>query len=162
LGYNRIDFQFRDAFNPPADFGPFRSDSDEQRLFLNYYWNMSLPEFYRVATTWTLGIEAQGEKLNQRSTFDTTTDSVEPSRSQQGYYTQLLFNWRKQATLLAGVRMEDSSTFGVDLVKLRLAQEAGLTKAARKSLRGGCIGDTMGVLIIERAWNADDQSHRWP
>ena len=65
-----------DPFNPPADFAASRTDSDEQRLFLNYYWNMSLPEFYQVAPTWTLGIEAQGEKLDQRSTFGTTTDSV--------------------------------------------------------------------------------------
>jgi hypothetical protein len=58
LGYNRIDFQFRDAFNPPADFGALRSDSDEQRLFLNYFWNMSLTEVYQGATTWSLGTEA--------------------------------------------------------------------------------------------------------
>lgn len=77
-------------------------------------WNMSLPELYQVATTWTLGIEAQDEKLDHRSTFDTVTDSVEASRSQQGYYTQFLLNWQKQATLQAGVRVEDSSTFGVE------------------------------------------------
>ena len=115
LGYNRIDFQFVDPNNgPPADFGDFDSDSLEQRLLLNYYWNMTLPEFYQVATTWTIGIEATEDKLDQRSTFDSTTDTTEPSRSQQGYYTQFLLNWRKQATLLAGVRVEDSSTFGVD------------------------------------------------
>ena len=52
LGYNRIDFQFLDADNgSPIDFGDFDSDSLEQRLLLNYYWNMSLPEFYQVATT---------------------------------------------------------------------------------------------------------------
>jgi vitamin B12 transporter len=114
LGYNRTDFLFNDPFNPPADFGDFRSDTEEQRLFLNYFWNMTLPEFYQVVPTWSLGIEAQGEKLDQQSTFGTTTNRVDPSRSQQGYYTQLLFNWRKQATLLAGVRVEDSSVFGVD------------------------------------------------
>jgi vitamin B12 transporter len=104
LGYNRIDLKARDAFNPPADFAAAQSDSTEQRLLLNYYWNMSLPEFYQVAPTWTLGIEAQDEKLDQRSIFGTTTTSTEPSRSQQGYYTQVLFNWWKQATLQAGVR----------------------------------------------------------
>ena len=115
LGYNRIDFQFVDPNNgPPVDFGDFHSDSLEQRLLLNYYWNMTLPEFYQVATTWTIGIEATEDKLDQRSTFDSTTDTTEPSRSQQGYYTQFLLNWRKQATLQAGVRVEDSSTFGVD------------------------------------------------
>ena len=46
----------------------------EQRLLLNYYWNMTLPEFYQVATTWTLGIEATEDKLDQRSTFESTTD----------------------------------------------------------------------------------------
>jgi outer membrane cobalamin receptor len=104
LGYNRIDLKARDAFNPPAYFAAAQSDSTEQRLLLNYYWDMSLPEFYQVAPTWTLGIEAQDEKLDQRSIFGTTTNSTEPSRSQQGYYTQVLFNWRKQATLQAGVR----------------------------------------------------------
>jgi vitamin B12 transporter len=114
LGYNLIDTVFEDPFNPPADFAASRTTANEQRLLLNYYWNMSLPEFYQVATTWTLGIEAQGEKLDQRSTFGDTTHSVEPSRSQQGYYTQFLLNWRDQATLIAGVRVEDSSVFGVD------------------------------------------------
>jgi vitamin B12 transporter len=116
LGYNRNDSLFRDPFNPsnPEDFADSRTDSEEQRLFLNYFWNMTLPEFYQVVPTWSLGIEAQHEKLDQQSTFGPTTDSVDPSRSQQGYYTQLLFNWRKQATLLAGVRVEDSSVFDVD------------------------------------------------
>jgi vitamin B12 transporter len=114
LGYNRHDSRLRDPFNPPIDFADSRTDREEQRLFLNYFWNMLLPEFYQVSTTWSLGIEAQGEKLDQRSTFGTTTTSVDPSRTQQGYYTQLLFNWRKQATLLTGVRVEDSSVFGVD------------------------------------------------
>jgi vitamin B12 transporter len=114
LGYNRIDLKLRDAFNPPVDFAASRTTSNQQRLLLNYYWNLSLPEFSQVATTWTLGIEAQDEKLDQRSTFGDTTNSVEPSRSQQGYYTQFLLNWRKQATLIAGMRVEDSSVFGVD------------------------------------------------
>jgi vitamin B12 transporter len=114
LGYHRHDSLFRDPFNPPIDFADSRTDSEEQRLFLNYFWNVLLPEFYQVGTTWSLGIEAQGEKLEQRSTFGTTTTSIDPSRSQQGYYTQLLFNWRQQATLLTGVRVEDSSVFGVD------------------------------------------------
>jgi vitamin B12 transporter len=114
LGYNLIDSLFEDPFNPPVDFAASRTTSDQQRLLLNYYWNMSLPEFYQVATTWTLGIEAQGEKLDQRSTFGDATNTVEPSRSQQGYYTQFLLNWRRQATLIAGVRVEDSSVFGVD------------------------------------------------
>jgi vitamin B12 transporter len=114
LGYNLIDSVFADPFNPPVDFAASRTTSDQQRLFLNYYWNLSLPEFSQVATTWTLGIEAQEEKLDQRSTFGDTTNSVEPSRSQQGYYTQFLLNWRKQATLIAGVRVEDSTVFGVD------------------------------------------------
>ncbi|MGH8066539.1 MAG: TonB-dependent receptor plug domain-containing protein [Candidatus Entotheonellia bacterium] len=117
------------------DFADSRTDSEEQRLFLNYYWNVSLPEFYQVATTWSLGLEAQGEKLDQRSTFGTTTDNVDPSRAQQGYYTQLLFNWRKTATLLAGVRVEDSSVFGVD-TNPRVAASYTLPWIQTK-LRGG-------------------------
>ena len=135
LGYNRTDFLFNDPVNPPVNFGDFRSDTEEQGLFLNYFWNMTLPEWYQVVPTWNLGIEAQGEKLDQRSTFDTTTDRIDPSRSQQGYYTQLLFNWRKQATLLAGVRVEDSSVFGVD-TNPRVAASYALPWLQTK-LRGG-------------------------
>jgi vitamin B12 transporter len=120
---------------PPADFAAAQSDSTEQRLLLNYYWHMSLPEFYQVAPTWTLGIEAQDEKLDQRSIFGTTTNSTEPSRSQQGYYTQVLFNWRKQATLQAGVRVEDSSVFGVD-TNPRVAA-AYILPWTQTKLRGG-------------------------
>jgi vitamin B12 transporter len=116
LGLSRVNSLFRDPFNPPIDFADSKTNSDEQRLFLNYVWNMSLPEFYQVGTTLSLGIEAQGESFDQRSTFGTTTNSLDRSRSQQGYYTQALFNWRQQATLLAGVRVEDSSVFGVDTI----------------------------------------------
>ena len=136
LGYNRIDFQFVDPNNgAPVDFGDFHSDSLEQRLLLNYYWNMTLPEFYQVATTWTIGLEATEDTLDQRSTFDSTTDTTEPSRSQQGYYAQFLWNWRKQATLLAGVRVEDSSTCGVD-TNPRVAASYTLPWTQTK-LRGG-------------------------
>jgi vitamin B12 transporter len=116
LGYNRNDSLFRDPLDPsnPEDFADSRTDSEEQRLFLNYFWNMTLPAFAQIVPTWSLGIEAQGETLDQGSTFGTTTDRIDPSRSQQGYYTQLLLTWRKRATLLAGVRVEDSSVFGVD------------------------------------------------
>jgi vitamin B12 transporter len=137
LGYHRNDSLFRDPLDlgNPEDFADSRTDSEEQRLFLNYVWNVSLPEFYQVGTTWSLGIEAQGEKLDQRSTFGATTDSVDPSRSQQGYYTQFLFNWRKQATLLAGVRVEDSSVFGVD-TNPRVAASYTLPWSQTK-IRGG-------------------------
>jgi vitamin B12 transporter len=149
LGYNRNDSLFRDPFDAlnPEDFADSRTDSEEQRLFLNYFWNVSLPEFYRVATTWSLGIEAQGEKLDQRSTFDTTTTSVEPSRSQQGYYTQVLFNWRKRATLLAGVRVEDSSVFGVD-TNPRVAASYTLPWLHTK-LRGGYATGIRAPSFIE-------------
>ncbi|MGH8067510.1 MAG: TonB-dependent receptor plug domain-containing protein [Candidatus Entotheonellia bacterium] len=149
LGYNRNDSLFRDPLDPlnPEDFADSRTDSEEQRLLLNYYWNMSLPELYQVGTTWSLGIEAQGEKLDQRSTFGTTTDSIDPSRSQQGYYTQLLFNWRKQATLLAGVRVEDSSVFGVD-TNPRVAASYTLPRIQTK-IRGGYATGIRAPSFIE-------------
>src|SRR4029453_485967 len=74
-------------------------------------------------------------KLDQRPTFGDTTDSVESSRSQQSYYTQFLLNWRKQATLIAGVRVEDSSVFGVD-TNPRVAAAYTLPWTQTK-LRGG-------------------------
>ena len=108
---------------------------------------MSLPELYQVAPTWTLGIEAQDEKLDQRSIFGTTTNSTEPSRSQQGYYTQVLFNWRQQATLQAGVRVEDSSVFGVD-TNPRVAAAYTLPWTQTK-LRGGYATGIRAPSFIE-------------
>jgi vitamin B12 transporter len=147
LGYHRNDSLFRDPFNPPIDFADSRTDSEEQRFFLNYFWNVLLPEWYQVGTTWTLGIEAQRETLDQRSTFGTTTTSVDPSRTQLGYYTQLLFNWRKQATLLAGVRVEDSSVFGVD-TNPRVAASYTLPWLQTK-LRGGYATGIRAPSFIE-------------
>jgi vitamin B12 transporter len=148
LGYNRNDSLFRDPQNDvPTDFADSRTDSEEQRLFLNYFWNLSLPEFYRIGTTWSLGIEAQEEKLDQRSTFGTTTTSVDPSRSQEGYYTQFLFNWRKQATLLTGVRVEDSSVFSVD-TNPRVAASYTLPWLQTK-LRGGYATGIRAPSFIE-------------
>jgi vitamin B12 transporter len=114
LGLHRVDSLREDPFNPPVDFAASRTDSDEQRLFLNYGWNLALPTFQQVATTLSLGIEAQGESFDQRSEFGTSVNALDRSRSQQGYYAQALFTWRQRATLLAGVRVEDSSVFGVD------------------------------------------------
>jgi len=147
LGYHRRDSLFRDPFNPSIDFADSRTDSEEQRLFLNYVSNVSLPEWSQVGTTWSLGIEAQGETLHQRSTFDTTTTSVAPSRSQQGYYTQLFFNWRNTATLLAGVRVEDSSVFGVD-TNPRVAASYTLPWLMTK-LRGGYATGIRAPSFIE-------------
>ena len=154
LGYNLIDTVFDDAFNPPADFAASHTTSKQQRMLLNYYSNLSLPEFYQVATTWTIGIEAQEEKLDQRSTFGSTTDTVEPSRSQQGYYTQFLLNWRKQATLIAGVRVEDSSVFGVD-TNPRVAASYTLPWAQTK-IRGGYATGIRAPSFIED----DGAAHR--
>ena len=73
--------------------------------------------------------------------------SVAPSRSQQGYYTQLLFNWRKTATLLAGVRVEDSSVFGVD-TNPRVAASYTLPWIQTK-LRGGYATGTRAPSFLE-------------
>lgn len=147
LGYNLVDTVFDDAFNPPVDFAASHTTSKQQRLLLNYYANLSLPEFSQVATTWTIGIEAQEEKLDQRSTFGDTIDRVEPSRSQQGYYTQFLFNWRRQATLLTGVRIEDSSIFGVD-TNPRVAASYTLPWTQTK-IRGGYATGIRAPSFIE-------------
>lgn len=155
LGYNRNDTLFRDPLDPlnPEDFADSRTDSEEQRLFLNYFWNMTLPEFSQVVPTWSLGIEAQGEKLDQRSTFGTTTTTIDPSRSQQGYYTQLLLNWRKQATLLAGVRVEDSSVFGVD-TNPRVAASYTLPWSQTK-IRGGYATGIRAPSFVENFGTGD-------
>ena len=154
LGYNLIDTVFDDAFNPPADFAASRTTSKQQRMLLNYYSNLSLPDFYQVATTSTIGIEAQEEKLDQRSTFGSTTDTVEPSRSQHGYYTKFLLNWRKQAMLIAGVRVEDSSVFGVD-TNPRVAVSYTLPWTQTK-IRGGYATGIRAPSFIED----DGAAHR--
>jgi vitamin B12 transporter len=149
LGYNRNDSLFKDPRDPgdPEDFADSRTDSVEQRMLLNYVWNVALPEFSQLDTTWSLGIEVQGETLDQRSTFGTATMSVAPSRSQQGYYTQFFFTWRQQATLLAGMRVEDSSVFGVD-ANPRLAASYTLPWLQTK-LRGGYASGIRAPSFIE-------------
>jgi vitamin B12 transporter len=155
LGYNRNDTLFRDPFNPtnPEDFADSRTDSEEQQLFLNYFWNMTLPEFAEVVATWSLGIEAQREKLDQRSTFGTETTDIDPSRSQHGYYTQLLLNWRKQAALLAGVRVEDSSAFGVD-TNPRVSASYTLPRSQTK-IRGGYATGIRAPSFVENFGTGD-------
>jgi vitamin B12 transporter len=135
LGWHRVDTRFEDPFNPPVDAAASRTDSAEQRLFLNYGWNVAVPEFLQVDTTLSLGLEAQGEALDQRSRFGASVAGVDRWRSQRGYYAQALFNWRRRATLLAGLRVEDSSVFGVD-ANPRLAASYTLPWLGSK-LRGG-------------------------
>jgi vitamin B12 transporter len=100
-----------------------------------------------VATTFSVGIEAQGESFDQRSTFGTSTTTVDRSRSQQGYYTQALLNWRQRATLLAGVRVEDSSVFGVD-TNPRVAASYILPRFQTK-VRGGYATGIRAPSFIE-------------
>jgi len=114
LGLSQVDVLSKDPFNPPVDTTSRRTERDEQRLFANYTWNFLLPEFRSTATTLSVGAEFQEEDLDQRAVIGASTTVLHPSRSSKGYYAQALLNWRKQATLIAGVRVEDSTTFGLD------------------------------------------------
>src|SRR5262245_44774188 len=77
-----------------------------------------------------VGISGGWRAMIEQDMAGSLATAAEPVR-----LDQFLLNWRKQATLIAGVRVEDSSVFGVD-TNPRVAASYTLPWTQTK-LRGG-------------------------
>ncbi|MGH9388359.1 MAG: TonB-dependent receptor plug domain-containing protein, partial [Vicinamibacteria bacterium] len=119
LGLYREDFSFEDPFDPVVDFGSFVSDTTEERLSADDNSTFFLPSLAGLTPTITLGGYAEDESFEQDSLFlfqgSGTPERIDDSRDTQAFYSQLILDWRERVTLVAGFRLDDSSTFGTEV-----------------------------------------------
>ncbi|MGH8653590.1 MAG: TonB-dependent receptor plug domain-containing protein [Gammaproteobacteria bacterium] len=119
LGLYREDRSFDDPFDPGADFGVFVSDTTEERLSADYNSTFFLPSLAGLTPTMTLGGYAEDEDFEQDSLFlfqgSGAPNRIEGSRDAQAFYSQLILDWRERVTLVAGFRLDESSTFGTEV-----------------------------------------------
>ena len=119
LGLYREHFRFDDPFDPVVDFGSFVNDATEERLSADYNSTFFLPSLAGLTPTITLGGYAEDESFEQDSLFvfqgSETPDRIDEGRDTQAFYTQLILDWRERVTLVAGFRLDDSSTFGTEV-----------------------------------------------
>ncbi len=119
LGLYRENRSFDDPFDPGADFGSFVSDTTEERLSADYNSTFFLPSLAGITPKITLGGYAEDESFEQDSLFlfqgSGTPNRIDESRDTQAFYTQLILDWRERVTLVAGFRLDESSTFGTEV-----------------------------------------------
>ncbi|MGH8576301.1 MAG: TonB-dependent receptor plug domain-containing protein [Gammaproteobacteria bacterium] len=119
LGLYREDRSSDDPFDPGVDFGSFVSDTSEERLSADYNSTFFLPSLAGVKPTITLGGYAEDESFEQDSLFlfqgSGTPDRIDEGRDAQAFYSQLILDWRERVTLVAGFRLDESSTFGTEV-----------------------------------------------
>ncbi len=119
LGLYREDRSSDDPFDPGVDFGAFVSDTSEERLSADYQSTFFLPSLAGLTPTFTLGGYADDEDFEQDSLFlfqgSGTPDRIDESRDTQAFYSQLIVDWRERVTLVAGFRLDESSTFGTEV-----------------------------------------------
>ena len=119
LGLYREDFTFDDPFDPGVDIGAFVNDTTEERLSADYNSTFFLPSLAGLTPTLTLGGYAEDESFEQDSLFvfqgSGSPDRIDESRDTQAFYSQLILDWRERVTLVAGFRLDDSSTFGTEV-----------------------------------------------
>ncbi len=119
LGLYREDFSFDDPFDPGIDSGAFVGDTTEERLSADYNSTFVLPSLAGLTPTFTLGGYAEDESFEQDSLFllqgSGTPNRIDVSRDTRAFYSQLILDWHERVTLVAGFRLDDSSTFGTEL-----------------------------------------------
>ncbi len=119
LGLYREDRSFDDPFDPVVDFGAFVSDTTEERLSADYNSAFFLPSLAGLTPTITLGGYAEDESFEQDSLFlfqgSGTPNRIDEGRDAQAFYSQLILDWRERVTLVAGFRLDESSTFGTEV-----------------------------------------------
>ncbi len=119
VGWYRRNFAFDDPFNPVIDFSAFHSKNEERRLSVDYFWNLATPAVFDLSSLFTAGFAFEREEFTQRAAATETSfpfsSSNEASRNNKAGYLQSQFDWKKQLFLTAGFRVDDNSTFGIEV-----------------------------------------------
>lgn len=119
LGWYRRNFAFDDPFNSGLDFSAFHSKNEERRLSMDYFWNLTTPTALDVSGLFTAGFAFEREEFTQRAAATETdfpfSSANDASRDNKAGYLQGQFDWKKQLFLTAGFRVDDNSTFGIEV-----------------------------------------------
>lgn len=119
LGFYHEDFAFDDPLDAGVDFGSSRSDTTQERLSADYNSTFFLPSFAGLTPTVTLGGYGEAESFEQDSLFlfpgFRLSDRADETRDAGAFYSQLILDWQERVTLIAGFRLDESSTYGTEV-----------------------------------------------
>ncbi len=119
LGFYHEDFAFDDPLDAGVDFGSSRSDTTQERLSADYHSTFFLPSFAGITSTVTLGGYGEAESFEQDSLFlfpgFNLSDRADETRDAGAFYSQMIVDWQERVTLIAGFRLDQSSTYGTEL-----------------------------------------------
>ncbi|MGH8566202.1 MAG: TonB-dependent receptor plug domain-containing protein [Gammaproteobacteria bacterium] len=119
LGFYREDFTFDDPLDAGVDFGSSRTDTTQERLSADYNSTFFLPSFAGLTPTVTLGGYGEAESFEQDSLFlfpgFRLSDRADETRDAGAFYSQLILDWQERVTLVAGFRLDESSTYGTEV-----------------------------------------------
>jgi len=135
LALNRVDGGIDDGQDDAADtlgFFAFDSEAAVERKSVDVRSNLRL---LNMVLTAGVQLENQRERSTSESMgqYGVFADSISVGRSSWGYYAQVQTEVTEHATLNAGIRLDDSDTFGT-FMTYRLGATAGLGSGSR--LRG--------------------------
>ena len=119
LGFYHEDFTSGDPLDAGVDFGSSQSDTTQERLSADYNSTFFLPSFAGIAPTLTLGGYGEAESFEQDSLFRfpgfNLSDRADETRDAGAFYSQLILDWQERVTLIAGFRLDESSTYGTEV-----------------------------------------------
>lgn len=119
LGFYHEDFTFDDPLDAGVDFGSFQSDTTQERLSADYNSTFFLPSFAGLTPTVTLGGYGEAESFEQDSQFRfpgfNLSDRADETRDAGAFYSQMILDWQERVTLIAGFRLDQSSTYGTEV-----------------------------------------------
>ncbi|MGH8478044.1 MAG: TonB-dependent receptor plug domain-containing protein [Gammaproteobacteria bacterium] len=119
LGFYHEDFTFDDPLDTRVDIGSSQSDTTQERLSADYNSTFFLPSFAGIAPTVTLGGYGEAESFEQDSLFlfpgFRLSDRADETRNAGAFYSQMILDWQERVTLIAGFRLDESSTYGTEV-----------------------------------------------
>ena len=119
LGFYHEDFTFDDPLDSGVDFGSTQTDTTQERLSADYNSTFFLPSFTGITPTVTLGGYGEAESFEQDSLLlfpgFSLSDRADETRDAGAFYSQVILDWQERVTLIAGFRLDDSSTYGTEV-----------------------------------------------
>jgi vitamin B12 transporter len=121
LGYLRHDVALVDPFDPGFEPRAVSTEVFERRYSVDYFWTITLPPLLGgLAAVVTAGAAYEHETFDQRvvlgEPFPRQVHLTEGWRETRSLYLQTELDWDKRLFLIPGVRLDDSTVLGTEIV----------------------------------------------
>lgn len=115
-------FGFGFALNDPVDQGiadvGLESRTTERRFSADYSWTFTPPKIVDVSSLLTVGVAYEHEEFDQAARLPVIRfQPVSARRDTVAGYSQAQLDWRKALFVNAGLRVDDSSVFGLEVTR---------------------------------------------